>query len=234
MKKLIFLKYLTIFLVAGLFILTSCNEPIYDFEGFDGQLSGKIVDANGNVISGDIKVTTFAVNATGEKDITSTVLRVKNDGTYANTTLHRQSYRVWLTGPFIGSPTDTIIVNLSGGQTVVKDYQVTPLLTIDTPVLNGNPSSAEIKVDYKITGNSGNTPNLREIYCSTVSWPTRTTGTGAAAGGFFTRTVTLAQNQGTATISGLQPKTRYFIRVGARASGQALFNHSLQIIVTTP
>ena len=219
--------------MTGLIFLSSCNEPVYEF-GFDGQLTGKIVDPNGNPVSGDIKVTTFAVRALGEKDITSMVIRIKNDGTFDNDKLYPQSYKVWLIGPFIGGRTDTVIVDLTGGKSVVKDYQVTPLLTIGKPVLNGTPTSTEIKVDYNITGNGGNTPNLREIYCSTVSWPTRTTGSGTAGGGYSTRTVTVTENAGTATITGLSPNTRYYIRVGARAAGQNLFNHSLQISVTTP
>ncbi len=125
------------------------------------------------------------------------------------------------------------MLDLTGGKIVTKDFQVTPLLTIPPPVLNGNPASTEIMVDYNITGNAGNTPNLREIYCSTVSWPTRTTGTGTVGGGYFTKTTTVDTDQGTATITGLEPNTKYFIRVGARADGQTLFNHSEQITVTT-
>lgn len=232
MKKIILIKHVTIFLVTLLITFSGCNESIYDF-GFDGQLSGRILDSSGNIVSGDTKVTTFAVQALGEKDITSMVMRVNNNGAYANTKLYPQSYKVWLVGPFVGGKTDTVVVDLTGGKIVAKDFQVTPLLTIPAPVLNGSPGSTEIKVDYNITGNAGNNPNLREIYCSTVSWPTRTTGTGTVGGGYFTRTVTVTANQGTATITGLQPSTKYFIRIGARATGQTLFNHSEQISVTT-
>ncbi len=232
MEKVNLIKYFTIFLVTGLITLTGCNEPVYDF-GFDGQLSGKIIDNNGDFVSGDIKVTTFAVHALGERDLAYMVMRINNDGTYVNTKLYPQSYKVMLIGPFIGAATEEIIIDLTGGNIVVKDFQVTPLLTIPSPVVNGSPTSTEIKVDYSITGNGGNSPDLREIYCSTVSWPTRTTGTGTVGGGYFTNTVTVAADQGTATISGLQPNTKYFIRIGARADGQSLFNHSDQISVTT-
>lgn len=229
MKKVNLIKYFTIYLVSGVITLTGCNKPVYEF-GYDGQITGKIVDDNGNFVSGDIKTTTYAVQALGERDLVTMVMRINSDGTYANTKLYPQSYKVWLVGPFIGALTDTVIIDLNGGKVVVKDFQVTPLLTIPAPVVNENPTSTEIKVDYSITGNGGSSPNLREVYCSTVSWPTRTTGTGV---GYFTKTTTVTANQGTTTITNLQPNTKYYIRVGARAAGQTLFNHSDQISATT-
>ena len=233
MKRIKLITQLVFFLITGLIIMNGCNEPVDDF-GFDGQLSGKIVDNSNNIVSGDIKVTTFAVNALGELDKVSMVMRIKGDGTYNNIKLYPQKYKVWLVGPFVGAPTDTLPIDLTGGKNVEKDFQVTPLLTIPEPSVNGTPTSTEIKVDYSIVGNNGNNPNLREIICSTVSWPTRTTGSSTNFGGYSTKIVTVATNEGTATISGLTPNTKYFIRVGARAAGQNNFNHSLQISVTTP
>jgi hypothetical protein len=233
MKKIGLIKYLAVFLVTGLITQTSCNDPIYDF-GYNGQLTGKIVDASGNVVSGDIKLATFAVQATGELDEGSMVIRIKPDGTYDNDKLYPQSYQVRLVGPFIGSPTAPVAVDLTGGKVGTKDFQVTPFLTIPPPTVSGTPTSTSIVVNYSITPNGGKTPNLREIYCSTVSWPTRTTGSGTTWGGWTTKTATVTVNQGTATFTDLKPNTKYYIRVGARAGGQNLFNHSTQIIVTTP
>ena len=229
MKKLISISYSATGLAVMLLFLASCVDPIYDY-GYDGELTGSILDANGNIVSGDIKVATFAVHALGDLDQDPMVLRVKGDGTYANTKLYPQSYEVSLVGPFVESPVPPVTVDLTGGQKVEKDFTVTPFLTISEPSIAGNPSSNQITVNYAITGNGGNTPNVREIYVSTVSWPTRTTGSGP---GYFTRLVEVDDDQGTATIDGLQPNTRYFIRLGARADGQSLFNHSTQISVTT-
>lgn len=225
-----YINYSFSIIVICLAVLNSCNEPIEDF-GFDGQLSGIIKDQNGNFVSGDNKVATYAVHALGELDRVSMVLRIKGDGTYGNSKLYPQSYKVWLIGPFVGGITDTIFVDLTGAKAVVKDFQVIPLLTIPAPQLNGSPSASEVKINYNIVGNNGNTPNLREVYVSTVSWPTRTTGTGI---GYFTKTTTLSSNQGTTIVTGLTPNTRYYVRIGARASGQNQFNHSDQISFTTP
>ncbi|MDR1502336.1 MAG: AAA family ATPase [Prevotella sp.] len=133
---------------------------------------------------------------------------------------------------FFRPKTDTLVVDLTGGKSVIKDFTVTPLLTIPAPVLTGNPTATEISVNYQIIGNDGNIPDSREIYCSTISWPTRDTGAGGTT--YTTQTVTVTDNQGTAVFTGLKPGTRYFIRIGARAAGQNIFNHSGQIIVSTP
>jgi hypothetical protein len=228
MKKSYNLRYSTI-LVAVLISLSGCfEEPEH---GFDGKLSGKITDSNGNVVSGDIKVATFSVHALGEFDMGSIVMRVNDDGSYANTMLYPQSYKVWLVGPFIGARTDTVVIDLTGGKTIAHNFQVTPLLNIPKPAIGGSPTSTAVTVNYTITGNEGRTPNLREVYCSTVSWPTRSTGSGPL---YQTVTVTVTQNEGTANITGLKPNTKYYVRVGARALGQSLFNHSEQISFTTP
>src|SRR5690606_28113301 len=120
---------------AGLFINNSCINSVYEFEGFDRQLSGVIKDSKGDFVSGDIKSVAFSVNALGDFDQASMVLRINNDGTYANTKLFSQSYKIWLVGPFIESPTDPITIDLSGSEKITHDFQVTPFLTIPAPVL---------------------------------------------------------------------------------------------------
>jgi hypothetical protein len=228
--KINFLRYSKILLWTVLAGLFSCNEPITDF-GFDGKITGIVTDNNGNPVSGDRKLATYSVHALGEFDKVPMVMRILGEGDYANTMLYPQSYKVTLRGPFIGSPTDTIVVDLTGGNIVAHNFTVTPLLTIPPPSISGNPTANEVNISYSITGNSGNIPNLREVYVSTVSWPTRTTGSGM---GYQSVNLAVTADTGTATITGLQPDTRYFVRVGARAAGQSLFNHSEQIVFTTP
>jgi hypothetical protein len=230
MKNINIIKFIAIVGIVGSVGLTSCNDPVTEF-GYDGQLSGKIVDANGNKVPGDIKLATFAVQARGDLDEVDMILRIKPDGTYANTRLYPQSYKVRLVGPFYESPTAQVAVDLTGGKVVEKDFQVTPFYSIAAPSISGNPTSTQVMVNYNITQNGDRVPNLRQVYVSTVSWPTSTTGSG---GTYQTVTTAVTQNQGTATVSGLKPNTRYFIRIGARATGQNLFNLSEQISFTTP
>jgi hypothetical protein len=228
MEKAYLIKYFTAFLVAGLISLNGCTDPIWDF-GYDGQLSGTILDNSGNIVSGRHHQE-FMVTVLNENEITPLQLRIKSDGTYANSKLFPQSYDVILQGPFIGTPLDPVLIDLTGGKSVVKDFVVTPWITVNPPTISGSPTSTTVQVNYSVTGNGGKTPNLIEIYCSTVSWPSRVTGSGRF---FHTRLVAVTGNQGTATIDGLQPGTDYFLRVGARAAGETIFNHGEQISFTT-
>lgn len=230
MQKINYKGYFTILLAAVLIGLYGCNEPVYDF-GFDSQLTGTVKDSGGNPVSGDIRLATYSVHALGELDLVPMVMRIKGDGTFTNNKLYPQSYKVTLRGPFIESVTDTVVVDLSGGKSVTQDFTVTPFLTIPEPTISGSPTSTTVTVNYSITGNGGNIPNLREVYVSTVSWPTRTTGNGM---GFRTRLVVLPDDQGSVLVDGLEAGQTYFVRIGARADGQSLFNHSEQISFTTP
>src|SRR5690606_20429584 len=140
---------------------------------------------------------TFAVEALGELDLATMVIRIKPDGTYANSKLYPQVYEVQLVGPFYESPVGPITADLTGGKTVVEDFQVTPFLTLAVPSVAGSPTSTEVTVDYGIVANGERAPEIMEIYCSTVAWPTRTTGTGM---GYHTKTVSVDEARGTATI----------------------------------
>jgi hypothetical protein len=160
------------------------------------------------------------------------VMRVKGDGTFANSALYPQFYEVWVEGPFIESPTERVSIDLTGGKEVFfQAFELTPFLNIAPPEISGNPSSSELMINYNISGNEGHTAQVREVYCSTVGHPTASTGSGP---GWHTVAVELTGDQGLETISGLEPGTKYFIRVGARASGASAINYSEQIIVTTP
>src|SRR5690554_4740790 len=129
MKKIYIARYITTGFLVGMLALAGCNEPVYDF-GYDGQLSGKVVDNNGNVVSGDTKLSTFAIEALGELDLATMVIRIKPDGTYANSKLYPQIYEVQLVGPFYESPVGPVTADLTGGKSVVEDFQVTPFLTL--------------------------------------------------------------------------------------------------------
>lgn len=219
------LKYIIVLL--PIIIFTSCNDQITDF-GFDGSISGKIVDQSGNIVSGDITSSDFRVLAHGERDDIPMELRVKGDGTFANTHLYPQAYQVWVDGPVISS--EEVTADLDGGNAVTLDFIVTPFLSIPPPQVNGSATSSEVSLSYSITENQGHVVELRQIYASTVPHPTNTTGTGSH---WHTQTVVMDENEGIVTITGLQPDTQYFIRIGARAEGASARNFSDQTIVTT-
>lgn len=218
-------------LMLGLFILllwTGCNEDVTDF-GFDGAISGVLKDAAGNIVAGDITSNTIVIKALTEGDIVTTDIRVNGDGTYQNTKLYPRPTKIWITGP-VTMTGDTLRVDFSEDNIVEHDFVVTPFITVKPPV-SGASTANSITVNYEMIPNGGKTPNLRQVYCSTVPYPNSSTGSGPQ---YATVTVSVTDNAGSTTISGLTSKTKYYVRVGARAAGSSVLNYSEQIEVTTP
>ncbi len=215
---------ITIIMASGF----GCDDGRITDWGHDGQIQGQILDPSGNIVSGDITNTTLTVFALGELDDLPMQIRVKGDGTYANTHLYPQSYEVWIEGP-VDAP-DPVTIDLSGDP-VVHNITVTPFLTIPPPALVGSPSTNEVTVSYQITENNGNVAEVRTVYVSTVSYPSSSTGSG---GHFHTRQANVDDNEGTVTVGDLESDTRYFIRVAARAAATSEWNISDQIVIETP
>jgi hypothetical protein len=211
------------------FGISSCNKDVTEF-GFDGQISGSIKDQSGNIVAGDITSNTIVVKALAQGDIVTTDIRVKGDGTYQNTKLYPNPTKFWVTGP-VTMLGDTLRVDLSNNNIVQHDFVVIPFLTVKPPVVVGSPTATSISVSYEIVPNDGNVPNLRQVYCSTVPYPNSSTGSGPQ---YVTKIVSVTTDTGNADITGLTSKTKYYIRVGARATGSSVLNYSDQIEVTTP
>jgi hypothetical protein len=209
--------------------ISSCNENVTEF-GFDGQISGTIKDQSGNIVAGDVTSNTLVVKALAQGDIVSLDIRVKGDGTFQNTKLYPNLTKFWVTGP-VAMVGDTLSIDLSDNHIVQHDFVVVPFLTVKPPVVVGSPTATSISVSYEIIPNDGNVPNLRQVYCSTVPYPNSSTGDGPQ---YVTKTVSVTTDTGNADITGLTSKTKYYIRVGARATGSSVLNYSDQIEVTTP
>lgn len=213
----------------GLLLLgNACNEPITDF-GFDGGIYGKVVDQSGNIVPGDITSGGFMIRALGEEDEVSMDMRVKGDGTFSNLKLYPKKYVVRVEGPVF--PVNEVTIDLTGNQQAEHNFTVTPFLTIATPTVNGAPASTEIKINYSIIGNNGKTIGTKEVYCSTIPYPNASTGSGPY---YETKKITLNAVSGVASVTGLTAGKKYFIRIGAKATGASAFNYSDQLIVTTP
>lgn len=208
-------------------IAISCDKIITDF-GFDGSISGTVKDASGKIVPGDITSNSFVVKAQGEGDIVAIDIRVKGDGTFQNTKLNPVKTKVWISGPIF--PHDTINIDFSKTKIVVQDFVVVPFITLAPPVIEGSPTTTSVRITYSITGNNGKTASKRQIFCSTVPYPTSTIGSGPY---YTTKTVDLSNNSGTVDVTGLTSGTKYYLRVGAQASG-AGYNYSDQIIFNTP
>src|SRR5690554_1939072 len=98
--------------LASIMVITSgCDDTVTDF-GFDGRISGMITDPSGNRVSGDVTTSTLIVYALGQYDKEPMEIRVKGDGTYANTHLYPQVYTLWVEGPVISA--EEVQVDLTG------------------------------------------------------------------------------------------------------------------------
>ena len=218
-------------LFYGLLLLwaTGCEvEDITDF-GFDGAISGTVQDQEGNIVAGNITSNNLVVHALGEGDEVPTDMRVKGDGTYQNTKLYPKKYKIWITGP-VTMMEDTIVVDFSVEKVVVKDLVVVPFATISPPAVVGSPTNSTVDINYIISGNDGKVVEERALYCSTNPYPDASTGSGPF---YDTKTVALTTDEGSVSVTDLTPKTKYYIRIGAIASGASGFNYSEQIVITT-
>ena len=213
-----------------LLLLSACNKDITDF-GYNGELSGTIKDASGNIVPGDITTANFIIRVKAEGDISTVDIRIKGDGKYANTKLYPAKSKIWITGPIVSQPaTDTVVVDLTGGKKVVQDFVVKPVFSVAIPAVSGTPTSTSASFTYSITANSTLNPSKREIYCSTLPYPNTSTGSGPY---YSTIKVAMTTNSGTVNVTGLTAGTKYYCRIGVQASSTQM-NFSDQITFTTP
>jgi hypothetical protein len=224
----IIIKMKQVIFVVILFVsVAACKKNITEF-GNDAAISGSVKDQSGSIVAGNITSNNLVVQALGENDLVTTVMRVKGDGMFENTRLFPKKYKMWITGPvkLVG---DTILVDFSTGKTVVKDIVVIPFIAIKPPVA-GNVTTSTIDLSFDITPTGTYAVSTREVYCSTNPYPDANTGSGP---NFDTKKVTLTSNKGNITITGLAAKKKYYIRIGAQATGVTGLNYSEQISTVT-
>lgn len=217
-----YITYISIF-ISSLFVLSGCKFS--DVEEFNGTITGVISDANEKIVPADIMSNTLVVKVLGEGDITPITIRVKGDGRYQNTNLFPKKYSVWLEGAIV--PITAFDVDLTKGY-IEKNITVTPYLSISNEII-GTPLASSVKVKYKITTNTTSVPAKREIYCSTLTYPTANSGSGPY---YSSQKVVITNDEGEATITGLTTNTKYYIRTGANVSGKGM-NYSPQLEITT-
>jgi hypothetical protein len=218
-QKKIFLPVVIVIVGAA------CDDSVTDF-GFNGALSGVIVDQTGAPVRGNTATNDLRVRIQGVDELQPLDIRVTHDGTFTNTHLFPQVYKLWLEGPVSGGPTAENPLEVDSRNRPVQNITVTPFLNIGKPTVS-QPSGNSVQVTYNITPAAGRevqTGANRVVWASTVQWPGPTTGNV----GQRTHTVTtqLSANSGTATVSGLRAGERYCIRVGARAVGTTLWSYS--------
>ncbi len=224
------IKVCTLFM-AALLIMVGCEtKDILEF-GNDGAFAGTLKDPDGQVVPGTSTSGNLMIRALGQGDQVTTDIRVLGDGSYQNTRLFPKPYKVWVEGP-VTMVSDTLFVDFSKERQAIRDIVVRPFISIEKPEVVGSPTSSSIELNYSLAPNDGKTVSKSEVYCSTVPYPTASIGSGPY---YNTVTVNLGTStNGSVTVEGLEPQTKYFIRIGSQASGASGPNYSEQIVVTTP
>ena len=221
-------KIITLILSSiSLQAITGCQkEPEF---GNDRAFSGTMQDNAGNIVAGDITTTSFIVKALGAGDVVTTDMPIKGDGTFGNNKLYAKQYKIWVNGPVTTTTKDTLLVDLAANKNVTHNFIVSPFIAIDKPT-SGNLTATTVDVSYNMAAQNGQSVSKRELYCSTYPFPNAIIGSGA----FYTTVkVTLSADAATITVPGLTTKTKYYIRVGALATGSNGYNYSEQIEITT-
>lgn len=236
--KAITIKKIPILVLMAVYVtfLSGCEETVTDF-GYDGQISGMILDQNGNPVSGDVSNADLTVFVLGEEDRVPLELRVNADGSYANLQLYPQSYTVWIEGPVNGPGQGELVVDLTGDP-VEQNITVTPFLEIPPPT--ANLSGGELSVNYEISPSQGHVAEERVVLVSTVAKVGVNTGNGPR---WQTREQTLDSNSGTATVAldsdllnmaHSRGSGNLFIRVAARSDQSTEWNYSIPTVIEAP
>ena len=217
-----------LFLLAILVITTSRCSYIETEFGFEGSISGIIKDNNNIPLYGDINSNNLIVRLLGENDKETIDIRVNGDGTFQNIKMYPKLHKAWVEGPIVFS--DTVLIDFGENLDQVHDFTITPLTL--PKILNGTANGTSVTVGYSISPAGANTVSKKEIYCSTVKFPTASIGSMTNV--YTTKTVTLAALSGNTQITGLVSGTKYYLRIGAQASASKIMNYSNQIEITIP
>ena len=208
-------------------LLSGCTKAL-DY-GNICTIAGTLRDASGNIVAGDVTTTNLMVRVLATGESVTTDLRVLGDGTFQNTKLYQKKYRVWVAGP-VTMVGDTLRPDLSVTGTFKQDIVVVPFITVSKPVVAVAATATTVSITFTVTPNGTKTVSKRQLYCSTNPYPNATTGSGAF---YTTQVVTMTANSGTVAITGLVTNTKYYIRIGAQATGAAGFNYSEMLEITT-
>lgn len=225
------IKTIPLLLLMAVYIcfLSSCTEEVKDF-GFDGSISGMILDQSGNPVSGDASNSAMTVFLLGEEDRVPLEVRVIGDGSYTNTHLYPQSYSVWIEGPVDAPGQQTVDLT---GSAVQHNITVTPFMAINEP--SASISGGQVTVNYQITPGTGHAAADRVALVSTVAKVGVNTGNGPR---WQTRTVSLDSNSGTASIaldtdlldmSAERGGGKLHVRIAAKSDQSSNWNYSVPV-----
>ncbi|MDR0698661.1 MAG: DUF3823 domain-containing protein [Tannerella sp.] len=224
-SKILKLYYLPVVLVFTM-LVNSCELDNYGYP--DAQLSGVIIDVETNepVQSDLINGTMIKITEHGYDPVSSQYLRVKNDGTYANTLLFSNTYTV--------QPDDRNFIQIDEqdikiGKNTKFDFQVTPYIRVkDALIVKENNN---VIATFRIQATTPDAVAKIGLYAHSepiVGEPVRLVASEIALNRPVAENevckivINVARNTAL-----LKPNQSYFFRIGAVSSfGGAKFNYA--------
>ncbi|MFV0506217.1 MAG: DUF3823 domain-containing protein [Bacteroidales bacterium] len=231
-------KYILILLVSIIGI--SC-EDVDNYEAPSSALEGTIINKNTGkgipVGVSDSSIRIRLLENNWSENPTSQYLRVRKDGSYANTKLFDASYAVNLDGAVVPLDKDTMIILKAGEKTVV-DFRVEPIFMVEwvgEPVFN---TDNTVTVDYRVTRGTNRANyqyNLNATflaigtneYVDTGGWINGSTSTTAVSDANLGETMRFTSG---ALVSGRS----YYLRIGARNAQTNRYNYNDALKVKMP
>lgn len=217
--------------IAALIVLSfeSCDKDNYDAP--DVVLSGRFLDAqNGELVGTSGNATPGARIRLFDVNYTQPMLLVPfSDGNY-KTKIFKGNYKIMVEGPF-KMVDDTIRVNVDKDTPV--DFKVIPNVRLKVTLVEVTETTAKVSVDYERLALTQNLNQIGIIW-STYPYPNSTTAAPTGFKSTFTPVATSVTGTREFTLTGLTPKTRYYLRAnGLTANTGAYHNYSSQLIIET-
>ncbi len=225
--KTIYPFYLIIIMLA----VAGCE--IDNYEAPQYKLSGKIFDSEtGSLIeSGGINAGTV-VKLYENNSTQPLIYNTLPDGTFTNSKVFPGNYAYVAEGPFkmVDQGQPTVIID---GNSQL-DIQVIPHLRLDISLTGSDATTATVNVSYEKLAAELKLTNLAVVW-SKYRNPNNFTFSGGSIAEENVESQNLTSGEKIFTITGLQPKTTYYIRASGRTNNAGNFyNYSTQIELQTP
>ncbi|MGV3640804.1 MAG: hypothetical protein ACO1NZ_09815 [Adhaeribacter sp.] len=224
------MKVISTLCLSLVLLLSSCD--IDNFEDPQLTLSGRIVDSQTNklVESGGINAGTVVRLYEGNST-QPLVYNTLPDGTFLNSRVFPGAYTYTAQGPF--TPVNTDPQSLRIDQDAELVIKVVPHVRLPQPEVQVNGTTLTVKLKYeKVTQQK-----LVQLALMWSKFPHPNISTSASGTIKLenVETENLTTGERVYTITGLAPKTKYYLRTGARTTNPGnYYNYSSQLELQTP